>query len=444
MKKEGSFLKRILSVGLASSIMLLSSCEGTGTQLLDFIDPDAEKNQIEEIAQEAYSNMIKNYWCETDTYSYLQNPYKPYRTDTFSDIMWVYVQGLLGFETYYAASGDESVLEYVKKQFETWLGHYGESWLLATGKDNNPCCDDAAWTSMGFLLWYKLLGEEKALDYCHDMIKNSYDFWQDETTANGLWYSYSENFSEGDPTNWEKSLYSVGLMLSSLELHQIKIGTDREDSELWERTLALYEWTEKNLRRDQTFDYNGTPVEVNDNLYFLGRYDNHETGESYPSGIHYPNGINPAGSCSALFANMGMAVFNKRMYDITGEDIYLEKAVSTANALTGDIYTRNGILINDRDAWTNCSFIGYFVREVLPLAGNDPKLGKIIFDTAVSIRDNNYFEGYDGSDWSGDTVWFNNGDLGHPTYFENSATSTHLIYAAYYAAVNDLIDFEQK
>ena len=106
MKKAGSFLKRILSVGLASSIMLLSSCAGTGTQLLDFIDPDAEKNQIEEIAQEAYSNMIKNYWCETDTYSYLQNPYKPYRTDTFSDILWVYVQGLLGFETYYAAVND--------------------------------------------------------------------------------------------------------------------------------------------------------------------------------------------------------------------------------------------------------------------------------------------------------------------------------------------------
>ena len=437
-------MKRITAFTLLIAMLtaFTTSCTRKEMKPMSFLDENANMHQIEEIAEEAYSNMIKNYWHEGEEYNYFVDPHKG--DDTFSVIIWEYVQGLLGFETYYAASGDESVLYYVKEQFKTWTDYYGKEWLLSTGKNNNPCVDDAAWSAMGFLLWYKLSGDEEALDYCHDMIKNAYDFWQDGSTENGLWYRYEIDFSEGNPAGWEKSLYTIGLMLSSLEYHQITKGTEREDLELWERTLALYEWTEEHLRRDKVFDHNGGTVEVKDNLYFLGYYENKDTGESYPMGINNPNDINPAGSCSALFANTGIAVFNKRMFDITGDTKYLEKAVSTANALTGELYRRNGILINDRDAWTNCSFIGYFVREVLPLEGIDPKLGKMLFDTAISIRDNNYFDGYYGSDWAGGTRWYDNGDLGHPEWFANSATSTHLIYAAYYAAKNDLIDFNAE
>jgi len=130
---------------------------------------------------------------------------------------------------------------------------------------------------------------------------------------------------------------------------------------------------------------------------------------------------------------------------MTGDEVYLQRAVNTANALVYSVYNVSGTIMNDRDAWTNCAFIGFFVREVLPLEGISPELGRMFMKTVVGIMKYSYFKGgYYGADWTGGSRWISNGDLGQPTWFTVSATTTHMIYAAYYAMKNGMIQVTDK
>jgi len=406
--------------------------------------PDPEESVLgilEGIAGEAYSNMIKNYWSEQK--KYFVDPYKDIAgRDTLSDLMWNYAVGLFAFESYYIATGEKSAKDYIIKQMDAWLKGYSREFMLSTGRNNNPAHDDAAWTAMAFMLGYRMTGEEKYLDLCHDMVKNSYDYWQDGDTSNGLWYSYPE---DNHGRKQVKSIYCLGLMLSELEYYNITKGTDKEDRVLHQRTMDLYEWIEENMGRNGPKEWNGKTYNTVDHLYFCD-FEDDGSGAYYPQGYDSPNNINPAGSVSSLLGNTGMAVFNKRLYDMTGEEKYLEKALNTANALVYSVYNVKGTIMNDRDAWTNCAFIGSFVREVLPLDGVSPELGRMFLKTAAAIMKYAYNEegGYYGADWIGGNAWANSDVFGDFRYFSENSNTVHMLFATYQAAKSGLIEIEKN
>jgi len=453
-------MKRIISILLIAIMIIptLISCTKEGatnmtTTTTQSAAPTPKPSASEQmlafykgLADDAYANAIKNFWMETSTYSCFHNKYKEDRT-TLSELGWNFVMMMLALETYYETTEDEAVKEkiryYLSEQMNTWATKTDKSWLLATGKGNNPAHDDAAWTAMGFLLIYKLTGNDTALKYCHDMIENSYDYWQDGSTANGIYYSYLKDGGEKEV----KSIYCAGLILSSIEYHKITKGTDKEDADLYQRSLDLYEWIEKNMRRDGPREWMGKTYDFSDNLYYCDFIDNKQTGEFMPAGLHMnTNEIISTQSWTSLFGNTAMCVINKRLYDMTGEKSYLDKAISTANALVATDYNNGGTILNDRDAWTNCAFIGYFVREIVPLDEIDPELSRMFMKTVIAIMKNAYYEGgFYGADWDGTGAWIKKDTSGeHTTWIPTNGTTVHMIFATYYLMKNGYIKINDK
>ena len=335
--------------------------------------------------------------------------------------LWGHGMAILGMETMAEAGGEEGIAAMKKNfqaQWENIQEAYTEEGVTAPGKSCNPACDDAAWTAMTLMCIYRTIGDERALDLAAAMIRNAYDYWQDGSTENGLWYRYGE---DGSPReyNWSKSVYCAGLLLSALQYHEITKGTERNDSDLYQRTLALYDWVEANLRRD-------------DNLYYCDYGDNRDTGEKAPLGHDSPDHITyENGSVSSLFGNTGMAAINAQLYRMTGEEKYRDRALSTANALAVTPYNNKGVLVNDRDGWTDAAFMRFFVKDVLTMEGIDPAVIGMVKNTALSIvRHCRTEEGFYYPRWSGglQPVSGVNTPLAHQ--LPTTATTTHMIFAA--------------
>lgn len=357
-----------------------------------------------EYAKIAYKDLIDNYTIgDEDTGRY----YKTY------SCLWGWGMGILPMETMYEASGDEQILKNFQAQWKNIQDTYRDEDLTAPGIENgayvNPAHDDAAWTAMTLMSMYRMTGDEKALDLAAETVRRSYEYWKDGSVSNGLWYRYWENRNM-------KSVYCAGLLLSALEYHELTKGTEKADPNLYEETLKLYEWVEEKLRRE-------------DNLYYCDYYDNKETGESYPAGIEAPDHITENGSCSALFGNTGMAAVNAKLYKLTGDKKYKDRAVATANALLVTPYNDNGVLLNDRDAFTDAAFMRYFVNDVLTLDGVDSKVATLLKNTALSIMYRcRTEEGYYAPRWgTGET--YNTPDQ-QVDRLEVSATTIHMVIAA--------------
>ncbi len=69
----------------------------------------------------------------------------------------------------------------------------------------------------------------------------------------------------------------------------------------------------------------------------------------------------------------------------------------------------------------------------------------MFLNTALSIQENCLFEGgFYGADWTGETTWLENRDLGQPDYITTFATTTHMLYAAYAAMKNGNIPVSEE
>jgi len=277
--------------------------------------------------------------------------------------------------------------------------------------------------------------DRQALKVCHDMIERSYDFWGDHNgIENGLYYIVDK-----DGVKRKKQNYAVSLIWSSLRYHEMTRGTDMEDKALLDKTLALYEWMEREMLRDRVKEYMGGSIvsEAADMLYYTDMYDNKETGEYFPDRWRDPYGM----GATSMFGNMGMACIHNEMYKLTNDKKYLDRAVVTANAIA-EYYNDNGLFKNDRDAWTNCTFIGYFVSNVMTLEGVSRSLGRMLLETVAGIMKNCYYEGgYYGGDWNGADRWIKSPQFGNPITIMTSANTCHMIHAARLADNLGLIDY---
>ena len=154
-----------------------------------------------------------------------------------------------------------------------------------------------------------------------------------------------------------------------------------------------------------------------------------------PGGAEEPYRMEEAHSSVCLGGTMAMAVLHTRMYELTGEKRYQERAQRTMRAIFDSPYlVKNGVFVDAGDGWTNAAFMCQFVTEVMTLPSLQQKDVQILNNTANSIYGKaRTQDGYYSASWSGpaedaDTPW---GRMGwtHDKIMTN-ATSVHMIIAA--------------
>ncbi len=370
----------------------------------------------------AAENLLVNYW-ETDGES-------GHIISSSSQKVWCVTMSLLGFETMYRATGSQRYQRLILQQFDYWMTKYPYAWICGAGNGNNPIMDDAAWTAMGMYLCYDMGAGDTALSLAVDTVEQAYSYFAEGSDpGNGLYYS----LIPGGDGYRVKSGYCVGLLYTALRLCEVLPESDRR-AKLYADSLALYGWMEENLLRDGPQTYGSVVSDCSDGLYYCD-FPEDAAGVGYPRYYETPT----SNAATPMFTNMGMACIHKKLYDLTGDDEYLTRAVETANALAKRY---SDMLINDRDAFTNTTFLGYFVSEVMPLEGVDKRLGAALYKTVYSIMENCYFEsGYYGANWN---VYANWGDgthpINNPVMIMTSANTTRVLFAAALAAQMGLID----
>lgn len=379
------------------------------------------------MAKQAVEDTFRYFWTEEDGGHFTKN---------CELVLWELGMAVLMLESYYDATQDPEIPKRMEQEWRYLQKIFADPHdMTAPDSACNPACDDAAWSAMVFMTLYRMTKDPKTLDLASETIRRSYDYWKDGDLKNGIWYRFGEDRTPKE-YSWVKSVYCAGLMLSALEHYEVTKGTAKEDRSLLEDTLALYEWVERDLRRDgrKTFrtETESIITDCHDQFYYVEFVDNKETGRWAPRSIENPQYIGEAGSCSSLFGNTGMAAINIKLYQMFGDEKYRARALATANSLVHSPYNDNGVLVNDRDAWTNAAFMRYFVELVLPQEGIDPQLRELVRNTGIQVAKRcRTAEGCYRPEWSGSDRW-----TGYPNahtqsdQLKTSATSVHMIVAA--------------
>ena len=394
------------------------------------------------LAQQTYENLMKNF-LDTDKMRLVPVRHGfPSETLTntgrYSEVVvgagevWENTVLLMALDTY-AQTLDTSSEQYrevasvIANTVSGFIETHGNNMRIA-GVTPNYLMDDTGWTTMALLLGYhyhKQLGNmEKSAEcfsYAKDLFNSAYDTFYDDAVGVGLIYSKVSLGVNG---------YGATLALSGWYMTQI----DPEDQGLYGRVMDVYNGIETYLRRP-------------DGMYWCDMGPN----VAYTERDGY--GIQEAGSCTYLGANMAMAVLNTLMGNY-------EKAQQTFLGIARYETYSNGAFMNDRDAWNNTFFLGMFVREVMGTGVVDDHASRALQATVALIVDHCIFEdGYYSACWSGNvepdskgwpsigvynvdyTVadrnrWgqgYNNGGLhvgSTPNQVMTSATTAHVLLAA--------------
>ncbi|MBI5469704.1 peptidoglycan-binding protein [Candidatus Kaiserbacteria bacterium] len=247
--------------------------------------------------------------------------------------------------------------------------------------------DDTGWNAAAFLKIYDVTQDTRALTLAKGAVQCGFIRWGDAQLGGGLWYNDDKN---------AKSLYQIGLTLDAFRIFQLT----HDESYL---TLAKqsYEWMQQKLSRT-------------DNIYWTdyGWWTADHSASPAPLGIERPNDIHLAGSVSFLAGTMAMDVMHARMFRLTNDDIYKQRAINTARGIFNTFIDSNSGFLDDRDGWANGTFVREWIIEVYPLLPVDlqQKAAEMFIKTAQSVLANDRTaDGYYGPDWNGpsDAVWSN-------------------------------------
>lgn len=324
------------------------------------------------MAKTAVDDLLFNFWRGGPSTGHTLPTWNGYPSDVLPDPrggLWERGMLMLCMDSLYKVTGDPVLKERIISEWRRIKELYSIEELEAAGSSLHPACDDCGWHANLYLLCYEYSGDEYALDRAEGMIRNTYAHFMDDELGGGLWYNNDRSY---------KSLYQLGVVLASLTINKY-----RPNDELLDLAVKTYEWTEENLIRE-------------DDIYWC------EVNRDGPVGKERPDDITLAGSVSFLGGNMAMAVAHARMYEMTGEDKYLQRAVRTVSGITEVFRTDTGVFLNDRDAWANGTFMRLYVTEALTLKGIPKKCIDIVYKTAESIYANaRTGEGYYGGCWQG-------------------------------------------
>ncbi|MCL2884052.1 MAG: glycoside hydrolase family 76 protein [Oscillospiraceae bacterium] len=394
--------------------------------------PDFTGGTYMTFANTALQDLLKNFW-QGDAAGNMMKEDHGLPTTGKQTMIWAHAQMLFAMDTLYMATNDDTLKQYMVSQWNWTKQNFKATELARAGQAPNIAVDDAGWDAMAYMLWYQLSGDQTAVAAASALLNNAYDYWQDGDTAGGLWYPQNPPSHTGGADMSYKSLYSASLVLAGIELY----GVTHDDAQ-FARTMNVYHWMEDNLRRDTVKIYtdglqdgSAYTVSVTDNLYWCDFNVDRDgrTEKNGPDGGTRPLDIQAAGSVCFLGGNMAMGVIQARLYKLTGDQTYLDRALQTVNALTDGPYNSNGIFLNDRDAWTDGAFVGWWVNDVLTLPGVPDTARSMIYDTAKSIAAHaRTADGYYGADWDGGTRWASGGT--QPQQIMTSANSANMIMAA--------------
>ncbi|MCL5033123.1 MAG: glycoside hydrolase family 76 protein [Thermotogae bacterium] len=340
---------------------------------------DATPTHYIQIAEAAVNDLIRNYWVGTPKNGYIiptWNGYPVNEKSTTNEIMkkgGMWERGIMIFaiNNLYHATGNPTLKEYIASEWNYIKKNYTLTELETPGGMLTTAVDDCGWDAMLYLIFYKDLGDPVALEYAEGLVDNAFNRWLDDKFGGGMWYNDYRII---------KSLYQVGIVLSALKIWELT-----GEKSFYDKAFSCYQWMEQKLLRP-------------DGLYWCDYDDLGPVGER-TNGLE--SGINEAGSVTFLGGNMAMGVIQAILYKITGEDTYRQEAIRTANAIAQK-ETKNGIYLDDRDAWTDGSFAGEWATKVLTLPGISETVKNILYSTANAIYYNDRTSGgYYGGCWDG-------------------------------------------
>ena len=374
--------KRALCVVLAVLMLLSMGCgcqeaEPTTTVSTQPTEPPKAADHYRNLAKLAVADVVKNWWNgDTETgHIYVCNQGYPTASQS--------ADGACPWETsmiygciydMYVITGDDSYKAYLLAEANFYRNNFDATTMDTAAANYNWASDDCAWNAIMYLSFYKLTDDswflERAINLLDSVMERWYNAEQDI-----LYYKDDVDYM---------SYYEAGIALSWLQIWELT-GEQR----FYDQALAAYNRVQSKLGRDDGLYYAEATA-----FWAIGNKDQ----------------IGEAGSASALAGNMCMAALSAKFYKITQEQMYLDRVYKTNEGLL-KYYNNDGVLLNDRDAWTNATFAAYYVSEVLSLP-NTEAMRELIYATADSIYNNARTEdGYYGGSWNGpaegpQSVWW--------------------------------------
>ncbi|MGV8134174.1 MAG: glycoside hydrolase family 76 protein [Mangrovibacterium sp.] len=380
----------------------LSSCNSSEDENDVPDEPNVEYTQM---AVAGVNNLIKNFWEEGEgirpTWGGINI------ADNISDKRGqLWERAMMIFPMYHLYQLNKNSDLHSKLLFEAnrLKEKYDESILTQAGHHFNTALDDCAWNVMMFMMFYELTDDAWYITIAKGLINSSIERWTDPSDG-ALYYADNKNI---------KSLYAAGMVLSMIDIYDLT-----GEQEWLDKAKFHYGWMVSILGRT-------------DGLYWT------DADDAGPLGKDDPGRINEASSVSFLAGNQAMCLIEKRLYDIEKDESYLTRIKKTSLAIC-TIYNRNGIYLNDRDAWTN----GVFMSDFAKMIGANPDLGytnaDLLLATARSIVAKDVTsDGHYGGSWQGPTgtgsKWTDGGSL--PQQVMTSGTTVHVLVAA--AILNEL------
>jgi hypothetical protein len=356
-------------------------------------------------ATNTMNDLLSNFWIGDALTGHVVNTHGIDLTNTTRPVLWERGMLLNCIDDLWRATGDPTLQERMQADWNYTTNMFSTNELQVCGAGSHIIAsDDAGWTARMYLQIYDDTGNQFALQQAIGLINNAFNRWLDDQLGGGMWY---------DDSKQQKSLYEVSDVLDSLHIYEVT-----GDQSFYDRAMQCYTWMETYLLRTNL-----------DNLYWCNYTTNGPDGKNRPYQIAETNSVVFFGG------NMAMAVLHARLYQMTGNTNYLNRAVRTVNAIFNSLLTKtSGVYLDDRDAKTDGTFAGDWARGVLTLPGIDPKHWTISWTTADSVYDNaRTTNGYYGGSWSGPaegpgSPYWVNGVI--PQILAVSCSSANMILAA--------------
>lgn len=393
MRYRKSVILKFISFSIFALFALSSCSSGSSDKNTDDEQTDSEDAVSEllakyskddqdfylHLAEFAVNDLKNNWWLDNKDPNHFKPTWGgeyPSKYDS-RGIMWE--RAMLNYSVYnmWKLTGSSTYEDMLVSEAKWIRANFDSSDLDSPSGLSGPATDDCSWSTMLYLRLYEVTKDEWFLTLAETLLDNV-----DET-----FYNTELGFMEYNTGLGKMSLYEVGLTLSWFRLWEIT-----GEQKYYDRSLQSYNELQDHLGTDE-------------GLYFV------EADAQGPlSSTMY---IEEASSASFLAGNMGMAAMSAKLYKKTNESKYLDRMAATIDAIVAN-YDRNGVLLNDRDAFTEGTFVYPFVCYALPLSNND-NMRQLLEATAYSIiTKDRTINGYYGGSWQGPatgsgSIWYTKG-----------------------------------
>ena len=268
---------------------------------LKFQSPWAEPDHYTAQAEAAVDDLLTHFWtgglqqgCIVPTsHGYPFSCPAPPGSTTSRGGLWERGMLIFAMDGLYRANADPTIAQRLRTEWTRLKNLYTPEELEAAGGPLHPACDDSGWDALLYLTLYRYAGDRAALDRAKGLVNNAFRRWLDGELGGGLWYNNQRQ---------AKSLYAVAVVIAALTAAEAT-----GDAAMKDKALGCYQWMESNLLRP-------------DGIYWADR------DRQGPLGHNDPDRIAEAGSVTFLAGNMGMGVLHARLYRLTGDKQYLQRA----------------------------------------------------------------------------------------------------------------------